>query len=51
MTDKQIKLNLLESIEVNKHKNCELFLNDQVDINRSPLWFLKTNCTQRNIEK
>lgn len=31
------KLNLLESLEINKLKNSNLLLNDQLDLNRSPL--------------
>ena len=35
--NKGIKLNLLESLEINKLKNSNLLLNDQLDLNNSPL--------------
>lgn len=35
--NKSLKLNLLESMEINKHKNSNTLLNDQLDLNSSPL--------------
>ena len=35
--NKSRKLNLLESLEINKLKNSDLLLNDQLDLNNSPL--------------
>ena len=35
--NKGFKLNVLESMEINKLKNTDLLLNDQLDLNRFPL--------------
>lgn len=35
--NKSLKLNLLESMEINKYKKRDLLLNDQLDLNSSPL--------------
>ena len=37
LENKSIKLNLLESMEINKHKKLNILLNDQLDLNNSPL--------------
>lgn len=34
---KGLKLNLLESLEINKLKHTDILLNDQIDLNNSPL--------------
>ena len=35
--NKGLKLNALESLEINRLKNNDILLNDQIDINSSPL--------------
>ena len=35
--NKGLKLNALESLEINRLKNDDILLNDQIDINSSPL--------------
>ena len=37
LENKSLKLNFLESMEINKHKKSNILLNDQVDLNDSPL--------------
>ena len=41
---KGLKLNLLESLEINKLKNTDVLLNDQIDLNNSPLLNMFVNC-------
>ena len=35
--NKGLKLNALKSLEINRFKNNDILLNDQIDINSSPL--------------
>ena len=37
LENKSLKLNYLKSMEINKYKKLNILLNDQVDLNDSPL--------------
>lgn len=41
VSNKGSKLDLLETLEINKQKHLDVLLNDQVDLNNSPLLNLK----------
>ena len=40
-SSKGVRLNALEFLEINKRKNLQILLNDQLDVNSSPLLNLK----------
>ncbi|KAI4468052.1 thap domain-containing protein 9 [Holotrichia oblita] len=48
--NKSLKLDLLETLEINKYKNSDNLLNDKVDLNSSPLLniFSQTDATYRD---
>ena len=45
--NKGLKLNMLESLEINKQRNTNNLLNDQLDLNNSPLLNIFNNRVQR----